>query len=137
MAHLRPRGLPPWPRRRQVVIDKPDIKGRTEIFGVHLKPLELDGDIENTAKKMAALTPGFSGAEVANVCNEAALIAARHNAVQVRRARLARAVLAGLGVGGSGRGFFVGGLVGTDSLVLTRLAARGAAGGAGTLRRGD
>merc|ERR1719487_2848292 len=62
---------------RQVVVDKPDIKGREEIFAVHLKPLDLEGEIEPTARKMAALTPGFSGAEVANVCNEAALIAAR------------------------------------------------------------
>ena len=49
----------------------------TEIFQVHLAPLKLDGDVESYAKKMAALTPGFSGAEVANVCNEAALVAAR------------------------------------------------------------
>jgi len=68
---------------RQVVIDKPDIRGRTEIFQVHLKPLNLLGDIDTMAKKMAALTPGFSGAEVANVCNEAALIAARRGATQV------------------------------------------------------
>ena len=51
-----------------------------------MKPLALNGEIENTAKKMAALTPGFSGAEVANVCNEAALIAARANAAEVRQA---------------------------------------------------
>ena len=62
---------------RQVSVDKPDISGRTEIFKVHLAGLSLEGDADDYAKKMAALTPGFSGAEVANVCNEAALIAAR------------------------------------------------------------
>ena len=68
---------------RQVVVDKPDIAGRTEIFGVHLAGLKLEGNADDFARKMAALTPGFSGAEVANVCNEAALIAARrgHEAV--------------------------------------------------------
>ncbi|XP_042338995.1 AFG3-like protein 2 [Plectropomus leopardus] len=58
----------------------PDIKGRASIFKVHLRPLKLDGELDKDAlaKKMAALTPGFSGADIANVCNEAALIAARH-----------------------------------------------------------
>ncbi|GAB3827980.1 ATP-dependent zinc metalloprotease FtsH [Pontibacter rugosus] len=62
---------------RQVSIDKPDINGRTEIFDVHLKPLTLSDDVNS--KKLAAQTPGFAGAEIANVCNEAALIAARRN----------------------------------------------------------
>ena len=62
---------------RQISIDKPDINGRTEIFDVHLKPLTLATDID--ARKLAAQTPGFAGAEIANVCNEAALIAARRN----------------------------------------------------------
>ncbi|MFD2785389.1 ATP-dependent zinc metalloprotease FtsH [Hymenobacter rubripertinctus] len=62
---------------RQVSIDKPDINGRTEIFEVHLKPITLGPDVE--AKKLAAMTPGFAGAEIANVCNEAALIAARRD----------------------------------------------------------
>ena len=70
---------------RQVVVDKPDIQGRTEIFNVHLGPLKLDGVAEEFAKKMAALTPGFSGAEVANVCNEAALIAARRKLESVSK----------------------------------------------------
>jgi len=64
---------------RTVQVDPPDIKGRAEIFEVHLKRLTLDGEIKDIAKKLAALSPGFSGADVANVCNEAALIAARHN----------------------------------------------------------
>lgn len=62
---------------RQISIDKPDINGRTEIFDVHLKPLTLAPDVD--ARKLAAQTPGFAGAEIANVCNEAALIAARRN----------------------------------------------------------
>ncbi len=60
---------------RQVSIDKPDIVGREAIFKVHLKPLKLAKDVD--PKKLAAQTPGFAGAEIANVCNEAALIAAR------------------------------------------------------------
>jgi AFG3 family protein len=62
---------------RQVSIDKPDINGRTQIFNVHLKPLTLGPDVD--AKKLSAQTPGFAGAEIANVCNEAALIAARRD----------------------------------------------------------
>ncbi|KAJ8375094.1 hypothetical protein SKAU_G00056740 [Synaphobranchus kaupii] len=65
---------------RQIYIGPPDIKGRASIFKVHLRPLKLDPDMDkdSLARKMAALTPGFSGADIANVCNEAALIAARH-----------------------------------------------------------
>uniref|UniRef100_A0A671Z4Z6 AFG3-like AAA ATPase 2 n=1 Tax=Sparus aurata TaxID=8175 RepID=A0A671Z4Z6_SPAAU len=65
---------------RQIYIGPPDIKGRASIFKVHLRPLKLDADLDkdSLARKMAALTPGFSGADIANVCNEAALIAARH-----------------------------------------------------------
>src|SRR5690554_2281947 len=62
---------------RQISIDKPDLKGREQIFKVHLKPLKLAGEVD--AKKLSAQTPGFAGAEIANVCNEAALIAARNN----------------------------------------------------------
>jgi cell division protease FtsH len=62
---------------RQISIDKPDIIGREAIFKVHLGPLKVSKDID--AKKLAAQTPGFAGAEIANVCNEAALIAARRN----------------------------------------------------------
>jgi len=63
---------------RQVLVDKPDIRGRYQIFKVHLKPLKLSDDPEVVAKRMASLTPGFAGADIANICNEAALIAARH-----------------------------------------------------------
>lgn len=60
---------------RQISIDKPDIVGREAIFKVHLKPLKLAK--ETDPKRLAAQTPGFAGAEIANVCNEAALIASR------------------------------------------------------------
>jgi cell division protease FtsH len=62
---------------RQVSIDKPDIMGREAIFKVHLKPIKLAKDVDT--KKLSAQTPGFAGAEIANVCNEAALIAARND----------------------------------------------------------
>ena len=62
---------------RQVSIDKPDLIGREQIFKVHLKPVKLADGVD--AKKLSAQTPGFAGAEIANVCNEAALIAARRN----------------------------------------------------------
>ncbi|MGD1961749.1 MAG: ATP-dependent zinc metalloprotease FtsH [Fulvivirga sp.] len=62
---------------RQISIDKPDIVGREAIFKVHLKPLKMAKDVD--PKKLAAQTPGFAGAEIANVCNEAALIAARRD----------------------------------------------------------
>jgi AFG3 family protein len=62
---------------RQISIDKPDIVGREAIFRVHSKPLKMDATVD--VKKLAAQTPGFAGAEIANVCNEAALIAARRD----------------------------------------------------------
>ncbi|WP_448701770.1 ATP-dependent zinc metalloprotease FtsH [Mucilaginibacter sp. AW1-3] len=60
---------------RQISIDKPDLNGREQIFKVHLAPVKTSPDVD--AKKLSAQTPGFAGAEIANVCNEAALIAAR------------------------------------------------------------
>ncbi|WP_200976261.1 ATP-dependent zinc metalloprotease FtsH [Echinicola sp. 20G] len=66
---------------RQISIDKPDIVGREAIFKVHLSPIKTSSDID--PKKLAAQTPGFAGAEIANVCNEAALIAARRNKAAV------------------------------------------------------
>uniref|UniRef100_A0A7N6B0X5 AAA+ ATPase domain-containing protein n=1 Tax=Anabas testudineus TaxID=64144 RepID=A0A7N6B0X5_ANATE len=65
---------------RQIYIGPPDIKGRASIFKVHLRPIKLDPGLDKDAlaRKMAAATPGFTGADIANVCNEAALIAARH-----------------------------------------------------------
>ena len=66
---------------RQISIDKPDIIGREAIFKVHLKPIKLSKEVD--VKKLAAQTPGFAGAEIANVCNEAALIAARKEKKEV------------------------------------------------------
>jgi AFG3 family protein len=65
---------------RHIAIDRPDVSGRKGIYKVHLKPLKLSDDIpegEAFPQKLAVLTPGFSGADIANVCNEAALHAAR------------------------------------------------------------
>jgi AFG3 family protein len=67
---------------RQISVDRPDIVGREHIFKVHLTPLtKLNADVD--AHKLAAQTPGFAGAEIANVCNEAALIAARKGKEEV------------------------------------------------------
>ena len=62
---------------RQIYVDMPDLKERKEIFKVHLKPLKLDKSVD--VGFLARQTPGFSGADIANICNEAALIAARRN----------------------------------------------------------
>ena len=62
---------------RQINVDLPDLNERKEVFMVHLKPLKLDSSVD--VDFLARQTPGFSGADIANVCNEAALIAARHN----------------------------------------------------------
>lgn len=75
---LDPALLRPGRFDRQILIDNPDIRGRKQIFRVHLKPLKIGLDMDEIADRMAALTPGFSGADIANVCNEAALIAARN-----------------------------------------------------------
>ena len=61
---------------RQIHVDLPDLNERKEVFGVHLRPLKLDESVD--VDLLARQTPGFSGADIANVCNEAALIAARH-----------------------------------------------------------
>ncbi len=60
---------------RQISIDVPDVKGREKIFEVHLKPIKIAQDLN--IHKLAVQTPGFAGADIANICNEAALIAAR------------------------------------------------------------
>eukprot|EP01112_Ceratiomyxa_fruticulosa_P011943 TRINITY_DN3288_c0_g1_i1.p1 TRINITY_DN3288_c0_g1~~TRINITY_DN3288_c0_g1_i1.p1 ORF type:complete len:738 (-),score=193.74 TRINITY_DN3288_c0_g1_i1:49-2262(-) len=69
---------------RQINIDNPDLKSREEIFLVHLKPITICDPPIQIASRLAQLTPGFSGADIANVCNEAALIAARGDAAHVR-----------------------------------------------------
>ncbi|PWU03897.1 MAG: AAA family ATPase [Bacteroidetes bacterium] len=66
---------------RQITIDKPDVKGREEIFYVHLKPIKKSVKLD--VHKLAEQTPGFAGADIANVCNEAALIAARKGKTEV------------------------------------------------------
>ncbi|CAL4973187.1 unnamed protein product [Urochloa decumbens] len=68
---------------RQIAIDKPDINGRDQIFRIYLKKLKLDKEPSFYSQRLAALTPGFAGADIANVCNEAALIAARSENAQI------------------------------------------------------
>ena len=65
---------------RAIDITLPDLDGRKDVFMVHLKPLKLEPDsMERHAKRLASLTPGFSGADIANICNEAAIQAVRNN----------------------------------------------------------
>ena len=66
---------------RQIHVDLPDLNERKEVFAVHLKPVKTDESVD--IDFLARQTPGFSGADIANVCNEAALIAARHNSEKV------------------------------------------------------
>ncbi|WP_370794712.1 ATP-dependent zinc metalloprotease FtsH [Bacteroides stercorirosoris] len=61
---------------RQIHVDLPDLNERKEVFGVHLRPIKIDNTVD--VDLLSRQTPGFSGADIANVCNEAALIAARH-----------------------------------------------------------
>merc|ERR1719502_1235520 len=77
---------------RQVEVGKPEIKGRKEVFKVHLRNLTLSEDMDDVAKRLAALTPGMAGAEIANVCNEAALIAARDDEATVQLTHFQKAV---------------------------------------------
>jgi len=62
---------------RQITVDKPDLKGRQAIFKVHLEGIKLEDEIDDIAGRLAGLTPGFAGADIANICNEAAIVAAR------------------------------------------------------------
>ncbi|MDE6160190.1 MAG: ATP-dependent metallopeptidase FtsH/Yme1/Tma family protein, partial [Muribaculaceae bacterium] len=66
---------------RQIYVDLPDLNDRVSIFKVHLRNIKVDGELD--IELLARQTPGFSGADIANVCNEAALIAARHNKTSV------------------------------------------------------
>ena len=68
---------------RQIHVDLPDLNERKEVFGVHIRPLKLDNTVD--IDLLARQTPGFSGADIANVCNEAALIAARHDKSSVSK----------------------------------------------------
>jgi cell division protease FtsH len=62
---------------RQILVDRPDLNGRVQIFKVHTRNIVLGNDVD--LQKLASETPGFAGAEIANVCNEAALLASRKN----------------------------------------------------------
>lgn len=84
---------------RHINIDLPTLDGRKDIYKVHLDKIKYDHDIEELPGKLAAMTPGFSGADIANCCNEAALAAARDNAKQIEMKHFERAidrVIAGL-----------------------------------------
>lgn len=74
---LDPALLRPGRFDRQVLVDKPDMKGREQIFKVHTRDLKLSAKVD--LKRLASQTPGFAGAEIANVCNEAAILAVRNN----------------------------------------------------------
>lgn len=84
---------------RHITIDRPDIEGRISIYKVHLRKIKYDKEIPQLNGKLAAMTPGFSGADIANVVNEAALIAARQEADLVELKHFEQAierVIAGL-----------------------------------------
>jgi AFG3 family protein len=74
---LDPALLRPGRFDRQIAIDRPDVRGREQIFRVHLGKIKLDREVAYYSERLAALTPGFAGADIANVCNEGALVAAR------------------------------------------------------------
>ena len=78
---LDPALLRPGRFDRQILVDRPDLKGRKDIFGIHTKGLKLGKQVD--LEKLAAQTPGFAGAEIANVCNEAALLASRRNREEI------------------------------------------------------
>lgn len=75
---------------RQIHVELPDLNERKEIFGVHLRPIKIDDSVD--AELLARQTPGFSGADIANVCNEAALIAARNGKKFVQKEDFMNAV---------------------------------------------
>jgi cell division protease FtsH len=87
---LDPALLRPGRFDRHVVVDRPDIRGREAILRVHARGVKISPDVD--LRKLAALTPGFAGAELANVLNEAALLAARHEKEHVSMEELSEAV---------------------------------------------
>jgi len=87
---LDPALLRPGRFDRNIVVNLPDIKGREEILKVHSRKVKLDPAVD--LKSLAAQTPGFSGADLANLCNEAALLAARHNKETVEMIDFERSV---------------------------------------------
>ena len=78
---LDPALLRPGRFDRQILVDRPDLKGRVDIFAVHTRELTLDDQVD--FQSLAAETPGFAGAEIANVCNEAALLASRKESAAI------------------------------------------------------
>lgn len=90
---------------RQITIDLPDVTSRKAVFLVHLRKLKLKAKPEDYAPRLASLTPGFSGADIANVCNEAALVAVRvffvAVCVHLAHARVRRATAPTLWTGSS------------------------------------
>jgi cell division protease FtsH len=87
---LDPALLRPGRFDRHVVVDRPDVKGREEILNVHVKNIKLSPDVD--LKKIARQTSGFTGADLANLCNEAALLAARRNKEQVEQSEINEAI---------------------------------------------
>jgi len=77
----------------QIAIDKPDIKGHDQIFRIDLKKIKLDNEPSFYSQRLAALTPGFAGADISNVCNEAALIAARSEELTVTMQHFEAAII--------------------------------------------
>jgi cell division protease FtsH len=75
---------------RQVLVDRPDLNGRIEILKVHTRKLRLDAEL--SLKKIASQTPGFSGADLANICNEAALLASRKNKERIEETDFQEAI---------------------------------------------
>ncbi|XP_057862547.1 ATP-dependent zinc metalloprotease FTSH 3, mitochondrial isoform X1 [Cryptomeria japonica] len=77
---------------RQIAIDRPDLNGREQIFLIYLKKLKLDHKPKYYSQRLAALTPGFAGADIANVCNEAALIAVRNEKSEISMSHFEAAI---------------------------------------------
>lgn len=77
---------------RHITIDKPDVKGRRDIYKVYLKKIKTDIDLNSLSGRLAALTPGFAGADIANCVNEAALIAARNGCLHVELKHFEQAI---------------------------------------------
>ncbi|VDP40733.1 unnamed protein product [Heligmosomoides polygyrus] len=89
---LDPALLRPGRFDRQIYVPVPDIKGRASIFRVHLAPLKTSLDKVQLSRRLAAHTPGFSGADISNVCNEAALIAARDASEEISQKNFEQAI---------------------------------------------
>ena len=77
---------------RHIAVDKPDIRGRKAIAKIYLAKIQVDGDVDDLAQKLAEMTPGYTGADICNIVNEAAIIAIRHNHEKVQLLDLIAAV---------------------------------------------